>query len=69
VTKKKKTDSATKTRVAGAPAVADPGLRTGLITFCTPSSRMHSGQRCPTVASIEHEAQIERPHRLHASNV
>jgi hypothetical protein len=35
------------------------------ITGVVPSRFTHSGQRWPTLASIEHEAQIGRPHSVH----
>jgi hypothetical protein len=56
--------------VAGAPEVAVVRLRDPVgITFCVPSSLMHSGHRCPTEASVEHEEQIGRPQWLQLSNV
>jgi hypothetical protein len=48
--------------VAGAPEVAVVRLREPVgITLWVPSSLMHSGQRCPTEASVEHEEQMGRP--------
>jgi hypothetical protein len=40
-----------------------------VITFCGPAWRTHSGHRCPTAASIEHEGQIGRLHSVQASPV
>jgi hypothetical protein len=54
--------------VAGAPLVRERLGPVGM-TRWVPSARTHSGQRCPTVASIEHAAQMGRSHLLHRSNV